>query len=62
MFGHREVVATCTWEWADLQTAATREQSETVSQGVHATRLLTELQCAHWNQTETGSSRACGGS
>ena len=41
--------------------APTREQTETVSQGTHATRLLTELRGAHWNQTETGSSRSMRG-
>ena len=36
--------------------AHTREQTETMSQGVHATSLLMEFWCAYWNQTETGSS------
>ena len=41
--------------------APTREQTETVSQGTHATRLLTELRGAHWNQAETGSCRSMQG-
>ena len=41
--------------------APVKEQTETVSQGTHATRLLTELRGAHWNQAETGSSRSMWG-
>ena len=50
--------------WGRGQThglAPVREQTETVSQGTHATRLLTELRGAHWNQAETGSCRSMQG-
>ena len=53
-----EAVATCTGERADSRTTPARQQTETRSQGTRVTRLLMELRCAHWNQTENWNSGA----
>ena len=58
MFGHREVVATCTWEGADLQTAPTREQTETMSRGARATSLRAGApECTNHTETELRSAQ-----
>ena len=61
MSRRQEAVAICTGERADLRTGTCEKTDCDRERGVRATRLLTELWCAHWNQTETGSSGARGG-
>ena len=61
MFGCQEAVATCTGEQADSQTS-THERADwdhELGNAHHQTEM--ELRCAHWNQTETGSSGSARG-
>ena len=61
VFGCQEVKPPARGSGQTRGPAPAREQIETVSQGMRATRLLTELRGAHWNQAETGSCRSMQG-
>ena len=58
MLGCREAVATCTGERPDSRTAPARQRTETVSRERAPPDISwnSGIPCAHWIQTETGSS------
>ena len=60
MIGRQEAVATCSGEQVDSRTGTQERTDWDCEQRARATRLFTDLRCARWNQTETGSSGSAG--